>query len=195
MATQIPLSVTTALRWSSQGAESVPGRIGKIKFENDSAQIKTIWKFISPGATHSSGVRERLVQSFKHIMIALLNNRSSAGGVPSTRRCLVEQSLSARPLTAVSDNLEGLTTLSPNHLLLRRENAGAPFMPFSKRYHNLRKSFITAQAYVDMIWKKCTPEDHPQWNQRSKWSKGEVRMSGVFVSFSPLLAISRDNRS
>ena len=48
-------------------------------------------------------------------------------------------------------------------------------MPSSERYHDLRKSFKTAQAYAEMIWKRWTREYLPQWNQRSKWSKEYVR--------------------
>ena len=70
---------------------------------------------------------------------------------------------------------QDLTALTPNHFLLGRENANAPFMPSSERYHDLRKSFKTAQAYADMIWKRWTREYLPQWNQRSKWSKEHVR--------------------
>ena len=65
----------------------------------------------------------------------------------------VKQTLNARPLTAVSDDPEGLTALTTNQFLLGREKASAPFMPSSDRYHDLRKSFETAQAYADMIWK------------------------------------------
>ena len=89
--------------------------------------------------------------------------------------CLVEQTLNARPLTAVSDDPEDLTALTPNHFLLGQENASAPFMPSSDRYHDLRKLFKTAQAYAEMIWKRWTREYLPQWNQRSKWSKEHVR--------------------
>ena len=58
----------------------------------------------------------------------------------SPRRYSVLQSVfqskhSARPLTAVSDDPEDLTALTPNHFLLVRENASAPFMPFSERNH------------------------------------------------------------
>ena len=88
---------------------------------------------------------------------------------------LVEQTLNARPLTAVSDDPEDLTAPTPNHFLLGRESANAPFMLSSERYHDLRKSFKTAQAYADMIWKRWTREYLPQWYQRSKWSKEHVR--------------------
>ena len=88
--------------------------------------------------------------------------------------CLVEQTLNARPLTAVSDDPEDLTALTTNHFLLGQENASAPFMPSSERYHNLKKSFKPAQAYADMIWKRSAREYLPQLNQRSKWSKEQV---------------------
>ena len=74
-------------------------------------------------------------------MIAILHNRSLTDEVLSRTMCLVEQSLNARPLTAVSDDPEDLTALTPNHFLRGRENASAPFMPSSELFHDLRKSF------------------------------------------------------
>ena len=113
----------------------------KAKIESELAQKKIVWKFNPPGAPHFGGVLERLVQSCKKVMIAILDKRSLTDKVLSTTMCLVEQTLNARPLTAVSDDPEDLTALSPNHFLLGRENASAPFMPSSERYHDLRKSF------------------------------------------------------
>ena len=89
--------------------------------------------------------------------------------------CPVEQTLNARPPTAVSDDPEDLTALTPNDFWLGRENASAPFMLSSERYYDLRKSLKTAQAYADMIGKRWTREYLPQWNQRSKCSKEHVR--------------------
>ena len=67
-------------------------------------------------------------------MIAILDNRGLTDEVLSTTMCLVEQTLNARPLTAVSDDPEDLTALTPNHFLPGRESASAPFMPCSERY-------------------------------------------------------------
>ena len=89
-------------------------------------------------------------------MIAILDNWSFTDELLSTTMCLVEQTLNAGPLTAVSDDPEDLTALTPNHFLPVRENASAPFMQPSERYNNLRKSFKTDQAYADMIWKRWT---------------------------------------
>ena len=140
----------------------------KAKIESDLAQKKIVCKFNPPGAPHFSGIWERLVQNCKKVMIAILDNRS-------TTFCLVEQTLNARPLTAVKNDPEDLTALTPNHILLGRENASSPFMPSSERYSDLRKFFKSAQAYANMIWKRWTREYLPQWNQRSKWSKEHVQ--------------------
>ena len=96
----------------------------KAKIESDLAQKKIVWKFSLPGAPHIGGIWERLVQICKKVMIAILNNRSLTDKVRSTTVCLVE--------------------LTPNHFLLGRENASAPFMPSSELYNDLRKSFKTA---------------------------------------------------
>ena len=147
------------------------------KIESDLAQKKIVWKFNPPGAPHFGGIRERLVQKSKKLIIAILAIRCLTEEVLCTTISLVEQTLNARPLTAVSDDPEDLRALTPNHFWLGRENASAaPFMPSSERYHDLRKSFKTAQAYADMmILERWTREYLPHLNQRSKWSKEHVR--------------------
>ena len=113
----------------------------KPKIESDLAQKKIVWKFNPPGAPHFSGIWERLVQSSKKVMIAIMDKRSLTDEVLSTKMCLVEQTLNARPLTAVGDVPEDLTAHTPNLFLLGRKNASAPFMPSTERYHDLRKTF------------------------------------------------------
>ena len=146
----------------------------KAKIESDLAQKKTVWKFGPPGAPHFGVIWERMVQSCKKVMIAILHIRSLTDEVLSTTMCLVEQTLNARPLTAVSDDPKDLTALTPNNFLLGRENASAPFMSSSERYNDLRKSLKTTQAYADMIWKKWTREYLPQWNQDRKLKESEL---------------------
>ena len=51
--------------------------------------------------------------------------------VLSTTKCIAGKRLNARPLTAVSDDPEDLTALTPKQFLLGRENASAPLMPSS----------------------------------------------------------------
>ena len=134
----------------------------KDKIKSGLAQKKTFWKFNPPGAPHFGGIWERLDQSCKKVMIRILDNRSVTDEVLSTTMCLVELTLNAGPLIAVSDDPEDLTALKPNHFLQGRENTSAPFMLSSERYNDLKKSFRTAQAYADMIWKRWTREYLPE---------------------------------
>ena len=117
----------------------------KIKIESDLAQKKIVWKLYPPGAPHFGGIWKRLFRSCKKVMIAILVNRSLNDEVLGTKMCLVEQTMNARPLTAVSEKPVDLTTLTSNHFLLGREKSCAPFMPSNERYHDLRKSFKTTQ--------------------------------------------------
>ena len=86
---------------------------------------------------------------------------------------LVEQTLKARRLTAVSDRPEDLTAFTPDHFLLRQENASVLFMPFSERYNNLENlSKLLKHLSTWNIW---TREYLAQVCQRSKWSKAIER--------------------
>ena len=67
------------------------------------------------GAQQIGGIWERLIQSCKNVMIAKLDNRSVTDHILRTTMCPVAQTLNARPLTAVGDDPEVLTALTPNH--------------------------------------------------------------------------------
>ena len=149
----------------------------KAKIESDFAQKRTFWKFNPLGALHFGGIWERLVQKkvAKKVMTAVLDNQILIEEVLSNTMCLVEQTLNARPLTAVSDDPEELTALTPNQFLLGQKNASAPFKSSSECDYDLKKFFKTAKAYADMIWKRWNRKHLPQWNKRLKWSKELVR--------------------
>ena len=49
--------------------------------------------------------------------------------VLSTTMCLVEQKLNSRPPTSVSDDLQDLEALTPNHFMLKRACPSTPLVP------------------------------------------------------------------
>ena len=61
----------------------------KAKIESDLAQKKIVWKFNPPGAPHFGGIWERLVQSCKKVMIAILDNRSLSPTRYSVQQCVL----------------------------------------------------------------------------------------------------------
>ena len=112
-------------------------------------------------------------------MMAIVGIRTLTDDVLSTTMCLVEQILNSRPLTSASDDPEDLEALTPNHFLLGRASPATPFIPDAQRYTDLRRVFRVSQAYADMIWNRWNREYLPQWNERSKWNKEEVRQLEV----------------
>ena len=84
-------------------------------------------------------------------MIAILDNRSLVYEVLSTTMSFTEQTLNARPLTAVSDDREDMAALTPNIFLLGGDSARATFMQSSEQYHDLQKTVKVALAYADLI--------------------------------------------
>ena len=69
----------------------------KAKIESDLAQKKSVRKFNPHGALLFVGIWERVFQSCKEAIIAILDTRSLADEVIARTMCLVEQTFNARP--------------------------------------------------------------------------------------------------
>ena len=99
------------------------------------------WKFNPREAPHFGGVWERLVRSYKRAMYVVLGNRSVTEDILSTRMCIVEQTLNARPLTPLSSDVNDLEALTPNHVFLGNTNVCLPKLPFAVEFIDHRKLF------------------------------------------------------
>ena len=117
---------------------------------------------------HFGEIWERLVRSCKKAMIAVLYGPSLKDAVLIITMCLKEQTLNARPLTSVSDDLYDLEDLTPNHFLLGRANLTTPLLPDAHRY-----------IFSVIIWSRWTKEYVSDWNMRNKWNKDDVRQLKV----------------
>ena len=153
-------------------AECVAAR-NKEGIEEHLIQRGIRWKFNPPAAPHFKGVWERLVRSCKKAMYAVLGNRTVTEYVLSTRMCIVEQTLNARPLTPVSSDANDLEALTPNHFLLGNKNVCFPYLPCAEEFVDHRKLFRQTQAYANLIWDKLRKEYLPTLNTRQKWRSTE----------------------
>ena len=75
-----------------------------------------------------------LVRSVKRVLYDTLGNRRVTEEVLRTTLCLVEQSLNARPITAVSTNPLDLEALTPNHFILGQYAASFPSLSFEENF-------------------------------------------------------------
>ena len=78
------------------------------------------------------GVWERMVQSTKKVLKALVREQVLTDDSLRTLVSEVEGIINGRPLTSINDHPTDLTPLSPNDLLLLRPNLNIPPGAFSK---------------------------------------------------------------
>ena len=100
-------------------------------------------------------------------MYDILGNRRVTEEVLRTTLCLVEQSLNARPITAVSSDPLDLEALTPNHFILGQHAASFPSLSFEENFDH-KKRFARAHSYANAIWTRWMREYVPSLNRRAK---------------------------
>ncbi|XP_028416832.1 uncharacterized protein LOC114541039 [Dendronephthya gigantea] len=98
----------------------------KVKINDEMAQQEIEWHFNPPSAPHFGGVWERLVQSCKRAIQAVVGKQTLTDEVLLTVMAEVESLLNSRPLTHVSTHLSDDEALTPNHFLLGHPSSNLP---------------------------------------------------------------------
>ena len=138
---------------------------------NDRLRMKEVtWHFNPPLASHTGGVRVRMIRSIRRILTALTNEPAIDDEALLTFLVEVERILNDRPLNCNQGQVCYLDPLTPSKLLLLRSNTCAPpgvFVGedrFSKRWRQ-------AQLQANTFWKRWLGEYLPSLQQRQKWQK------------------------
>ena len=86
-------------------------------------------------APHMGGVWERLVNSCKKALNAVLWNQVLTDEVLQTTFAEVEWLMNSRPLTEVSSDVDDLNALTPNHFIIGRDVSPCrPESSLTRRY-------------------------------------------------------------
>ncbi|XP_013859164.1 uncharacterized protein LOC106514442 [Austrofundulus limnaeus] len=129
------------------------------------------WIFNTPAASHHGGVWERLIRMVRKVLFSVLHQQTLDDESLQTILCEVEAILNDRPITKVSDDVNDLEALTPNHILLLK---GRPTLApgiFQERDVYLRRRWRQVQYLSDLFWKRWTKEYLPLLQERQKWSK------------------------
>ena len=116
------------------------------------------------------GPWERQIRTVRKILSALLNQQALSDEGLCTLMCLVEAVINGRPLTVVSDDVRDPEPLTPNHLLLLRQNNFFPSDVFGKSDLYSQRRWRQIQDLADVFWRRWTREYLPALQQRQKWS-------------------------
>ncbi|XP_062704072.1 uncharacterized protein LOC134286474 [Aedes albopictus] len=127
------------------------------------------WKFIPPGAPHFGGCWERLVRSVKTALGAMLRDRHPTDLVLRTALCEAMNTVNNRPLTHVADDPLDPEPLTPNMLLLGRNNVIQFDHDFDERDLDCRAAYKHSQIYADRFWRKWVAAYRPELIRSRKW--------------------------
>ena len=129
------------------------------------------WIFNSPAASHQGGVWERQIRTVRRILNSLLKEQTVNDDCLHTIMCEVESIINGRPLTSVSDDVNDVEPLTPNHLLLLKCQPSIPPGIFSKDDTYTRRRWKQVQYLADLFWTRWTREYLPLLQERQKWLK------------------------
>ena len=139
------------------------------KIEGYLKQRQIIWKFNPPGASSMGGIWERVIRSVRSILTALLKEQTTTDETLLTLFSHVEAILNSRPLTTCSDDPKDDSPLTPNHILLLRDESSMPAGVFKPNDQYSRRRWRQCQFLADLFWARWLKEYLPTLQQRQKW--------------------------
>jgi len=147
------------------------------------------WHFNAPAASHTGGVWERMIRSIRKILRALVGNKLLDDETLMTTLCEVEKILNDRPLVKATDDPNDLEALTPNALLLLRQNSSVSPLP-EQTSVNLKERRKEAQRLADQFWQRWLAEYLPTLHERQKWLRPRRN-----IAVGDLVLVSDDNVS
>ena len=132
------------------------------------------WQFIPPHAPHMGGVWKRIVKSVKGILKQLVGNRLLNDEELLTFMSEVEKILNDRPLTRMGSDPRDDTPLTPNHVLLLRQNSSGSFLDTDD--NTIRRRWKTVQRIANVFYDRFIAEYLPTLQSRSKWASAKENL-------------------
>ena len=180
------------LMWSDNGTNLVGAQreLRQAIQEWNQAQVEAFllqkevtWCFNAPSASHHGGAWERLIRSTRRILLGLTKEQVLDDDGLSTLLAEVESVLNGRPLTKSSSDPQDLTCLTPNHLLLLKDQPSRPPGMFSEADNYVRRRWRQIQYLSNLFWKRWVPEYLTVLQDRQKWlfPKRNVQVNEVVL--------------
>lgn len=129
------------------------------------------WSFNPPTASHHGGAWESMIKLIRKVLTSVLHQQTLTDEVLVTVLCEAEAILNDRPLTKVSQDLDDLEPLTPNHLLTLKRRPVFPPGLFDHKDQYARRRWKQAQYISDLFWKRWAKEYLATLQERQKWNE------------------------
>ena len=147
-------------------------KLDRTAITNYARTMKIAWQFNPPTAPHMGGAWERLVRSVKEVMTGLIKDYILTDPQLETFLTEAERIVNSRPLTHISDNVDDMDALTPNHILIGLHRSWASIEGTDATDITSRKQWKQVQALRAMFWTRWTKEYLPSLTKRPCWRKG-----------------------
>ncbi|VDI79450.1 Hypothetical predicted protein [Mytilus galloprovincialis] len=141
------------------------------------------WTFNPPNASHRGGVWERMIRTTRKILRALANEQLLTDEQLLTFMAEAERIVNDRPITLVSNDSRDLPVLTPNMLLLMKNNTSIPQGVFDEKDVYAKRWWKQIQYLANVFWRRWLREYLPTLQQRNKWQREQrdVRIDDIVI--------------
>ncbi|XP_028416322.1 uncharacterized protein LOC114540241 [Dendronephthya gigantea] len=146
-------------------------QLDETKINNELSKRGCKWVFHPPGASHMSGVWERLVRTVKRSLKAIVGKDLVNEEVLQTVFTEAERIANARPLTRNPLSPNDDEPLTPNHFLNVRLAIYLPPEIISENDKYSKKKWRRAQLLANHYWRRWLREYIPTLQERKKWNE------------------------
>ena len=140
------------------------------KVKRYASERSIVWHLHPPKASEHAGHYERLIRSVRRALSSLARDAGEYSDLHEdnfhTFVAEAEKVLNDRPLTHFSDNVNDERPLTPNMILLLRQNPAS--VPFELSQGDSRKHYLRSQEFADMFWHRWIREYVPTLQERQK---------------------------
>ena len=126
--------------------------------------------FNPPKSPWMGGAMETLVKITKRCLKAVVKDRLLHKDALHMLLSEIESTVNSRPLTSVSDDIDDLKPLTPNHFLIGWSSPNTNFANITEKNVNSCTKWKSLQAVTNMYWKRWIKEYLPLTLQ-NKWTK------------------------
>ncbi|XP_070172233.1 uncharacterized protein [Polyergus mexicanus] len=142
------------------------------------------WHFIPPSAPHFGGLWEAGVKGLKFHLKRAIGSRTLSQIEFATLLCQIEACLNSRPISALHDDPNDFSALTPGHFLVGRPLVSPPEESVLDIDSNRLSRWQQVRTILEQIWRSWSSDYLHTLQQRRKWqeNKPELKINELVLS-------------